>query len=138
MENETLDENLDSLLKNEKPRIYSKKAILGFSVFFTTIFGGVLLMQNFLNINKKKEAYTILFISLGITTISIIILNMLEKANTGITYSLNFGGGLIITEFFHKKYFANEDEFEIKKIWKALLISIIITIPFLLALIYGQ
>lgn len=54
MENNILDDNSD-LFNVNKPRIYSKRAILGFSVFFTTVFGGVLLMQNLLNINRKKK-----------------------------------------------------------------------------------
>ena len=38
----------------EQPTLYSKKAILGFSLFFSTIFGVVLLMYNLKVMNKQK------------------------------------------------------------------------------------
>jgi len=132
MEDIILDQDLT---QNKKVRIYSMKAILGFSVFFTTIFGGVLLMQNLLNIQKKKEAYTALLVSVIITVVSIGILNLIPKTNTAFTFGINYLGGFILTQFFHKKHFPDESLYEIKKIRKALIISIIITIPFVAALI---
>ena len=135
MEDLILDEEFTAS-NNEKVRIYSIKAIRGFSVFFTTIFGGVLLMQNLLNIQKKKEAYTALFISIVITIVSIIILNQLPNVNSSFTFALNFAGSFILTELYQKKYFPDETQYEIKKIWKALAISILITIPFVAALVF--
>lgn len=134
MENNILDDNTD-LLDVNKPRIYSKRAILAFSVFFTSVFGGVLLMQNLLNINKKKEAYLFLAVSIVLTAITILIGNM-PNSNRSLIYFCNFAGGYLLSEVIQKKYFPNEANYEIKKIWKALIISIIIIIPFVLAALY--
>jgi purine-cytosine permease-like protein len=51
-------------------------------------------------------------------------------------YFLNMIGGIILSEYFFKKNFPN-DNYEYKKIWKALLISIAVTVPFLLAMIFA-
>ncbi|MCF0063194.1 hypothetical protein MUK70_10555 [Dyadobacter chenwenxiniae] len=48
-------------------KIYSKRAIWGFSVFFAPVFGGFLLRQNLMNSNRNKEANLMLLISIVFT-----------------------------------------------------------------------
>ncbi|NVO85995.1 hypothetical protein [Hymenobacter terrestris] len=117
-------------------KIYSKKAILGFSIFFAPIFGGVLLRQNLMDDNRKREANIVLLTSIVFTVLTILIVNNMEKKTSSLTYLLNMGWGVILSEYFFRKYFP-KDNYEYKKIWKALLISIVIVIPFLLAMIYA-
>lgn len=121
----------------DSPKIYSKKAIWGFSVFFSAIFGGVLLMQNLKGIGKKKEANIVLLLSILYTAATIYIVNIPEETQTSLTYLCNLAGALILIQLFHKKHFPIEQNYEKKKIWKPLIISVLITIPFILALIYG-
>jgi hypothetical protein len=128
---------LDETIFESTPKIYSKIAIRGFSIFFTSIFGGVLLMQNLRDIGKKKEANIILLLSLLFTAVSIFIVNIPARPNTSLTYLCNIIGGYILSEYFYKKYFPNDNMYEKKKIWKPLIISILITIPFILAIIYS-
>lgn len=120
------------------PKIYSKKAIWGFSFFFSAIFGAVLLMQNLKDIGKKKEANLILLLSILYTAITIYIVNIPEKPTSSLTYLCNIVGGLILTEYFYKKHFPLDQAIEKKKIWKPLIISTLITIPFILAIIYSS
>lgn len=129
---ENLAENADGNLK-----IYSKKTIWGFSIFFSAIFGAVLLMQNLKDIGKKKEAHLILILSILYTAITIYIVNIPEDTKSSPALLCNMAGGLILTEYVYKKYFPLDRTIKKKKIWKPLIISIIITIPFILALIYG-
>ncbi len=126
----------EGVTPENKLKIYSKKAIWGFSIFFTSIFGGVLLFHNLKDIGKSKEANLILIFSIFFTVISIYIVNIPEKPKTGLNYLCNMVGGLILTEYFFKKYFPAPDDYDKKKIWKPLIISILITIPFILAMIY--
>lgn len=119
----------------ERHKIYSKKAVMGFSLFFTSIFGGVLLMQNLREAGKKKEARTVLLLSTFYTVLCIYIVNIPEEPNTSLTYVCNIVGGIILTEVFYKKHFADEKSYEKKRIWKPLIISLLITIPFVLAMI---
>ena len=139
MENEisTLGEELD-LDSEINPKIYSKRAIWGFSFFFTSIFGGVLLMQNLRDIDRKKEANIVLLFSIVYTALTIYIVNIPENPTSSLSYLCNIIGGLILSEYFYKKYFPNDEPYEKKKIWKPLIISILISIPFILALFYGM
>lgn len=116
-------------------KIYSKRAVWGFSFIFTSIFGGVLLTQNLWALNKKKQAYQVLAFSVIYTTLSITLVNIYATPSTSITYLLNIVGGLILTEYFYKREIPNEKDLPKKKIWKALIISILITIPFVAALL---
>ena len=125
----------DETLENDV-KIYSKKAIWGFSLFFAPIFGGFLLRQNLIDIKKKKEANIVLLYSIGFTVLTILIVSSKENITSSLTYLLNMIWGAILSEYFYIKYFPNEN-YKYKKIWKALLISIIITIPFVLAMIYA-
>lgn len=117
-------------------KIYSKKAILGFSAFFAPVFGGVLLRQNLVEDNRKKEANVVLLASIAFTVLTFLIVSVIERPAGLATYLINMGWGSILTEYFFKKYFPN-DNYQHKKIWKALLISIAIIIPFILAAIYA-
>lgn len=118
------------------PKIYSKKAIWGFSIFFSAIFGAVLLMQNLKDIGKKKESYIILLLSILYTALTIYIVNIPAEPKSSLTYLCNMIGGVILTEFVYKKNFPNDQNIEKKKIWKPLIISILIIIPFIVAAIY--
>jgi hypothetical protein len=137
MENET--EALDSEIvqTSDNPKIYSKKAIRGFSFAFTTIFGGVLLRQNLRDVGKKKEGNTVLIFSILFTVLSILIVNIPDKPITSLSFLCNIVGASVLGEYFFKKYFPDPDNYPKKKIWKPLLISIAIIIPFVLAIIYA-
>jgi hypothetical protein len=120
----------------DKPKIYSHKAIWGFSVFFSSIFGGVLLMQNLRDIGKKKEANVVLSASVVYTIITFIIVNIPEKSISSLTMAFNFVGGYVLSEYFFKNYIPEAELYPRKKIWKPLIISVIITLPLILALVY--
>jgi hypothetical protein len=114
------------------PLLYSKRAIWGFSVFFTVIFGAVLLASNI----DSKRKWIVLAFGIGYTAISILILNQIPR-NTSLTLLINTAGGLGLTTTFWDKYVGKETKFRAKPIWKPLIISILISIPFVLATIYG-
>ena len=136
MENDYSNQILDTdqIKENSKIKIYSKRAIWCFTFLFTTVFGGVLLMQNLIDIGKKKEAYSVLIFSILFTFISICIVNYPPEPKASLTYLCNMLGGLILTEHYFKKYFPQPEIFDTKKIWKPLLISILIILPFIIAL----
>jgi len=120
---------------DEIVKIYSKKAVWGFSIFFTTIFGGVLLMQNLRDLNKKKEGYQVLVFSILYSALGIYLASLTETANTSMNFVVNVVGGIILTGFFFKRYVPDESNLPKKKIWKALIISLLIILPFVVALI---
>lgn len=115
------------------PLLYSKGAIRAFSILFSTIFGAVLLS---FNTNDTKSKWIVIGSGIIYTTLTIIIVNFIPS-NTIWVFLLNTAGGMGLTSNFWDKYVGKEVKYRAKPIWKPLLISIAVTIPFLLALIYG-
>lgn len=123
--------------------IYSKMAILLFSIFFSPLVGGILLMLNLRSVGYKMQGNVVLLFAIAYQFTASILLNYVAKAlhiapndpamlqNPKIIIGLfiaNIIGGGILAEYFFKKYFP-EDDYEHKSIWKALLITIFIGIP---------
>ena len=133
---EESDLTLPTLNQENTVKIYSKRAVWGFSVFFSPVFGGFLLRQNLINSNRKKEANLILLISIVFTVLTVLIVNSFHTKDGSFSYLFNMVWGAILSEYFFKKYFP-DDNYEYKKIWKALIISIAITAPILLAMVFA-
>ncbi|MDH6253917.1 uncharacterized membrane protein YidH (DUF202 family) [Chryseobacterium sp. H1D6B] len=125
-------------MENNLPKIYSKKAILGFSIFLSVLFGGVLLYQNLIEIKKQKEAYIVLALSVFMTVITIIIVNLQENPRSSIAYLSGMAGGSILSYYFVPKYFPDEDQYPKKSLWKPLLVGLIITVFFVILIIYSN
>ncbi|MDR3022821.1 hypothetical protein [Chryseobacterium sp.] len=124
-------------MEEKLPKIYSKKAILGFSIFLSTLFGGILLYQNLVEVNKKKEAYTVLAISVLLTIITIIIVNIPDNPKSSLAYLCGLGGGCLLSYYFMPKYFPDEEKYPQKAIWKPLIIGAIIVAVLLFLMIYA-
>ena len=117
----------------DAPLLYSKGTIRGFCVLFTTIFGAVLLSSN---INDSKKKWIVIGFGIIYTGLTVVLANIIPT-NTFWVLLLNTAGGLGLTTTFWDKYVGKETKYRTKPIWKPLIISFIITIPFVLALIYG-
>ncbi|MCS3528851.1 hypothetical protein [Chryseobacterium sp. JUb7] len=124
-------------MENNLPKIYSQKTILGFSIVFSTLFGGVLLYQNLIDAKKKKEAYIILGISILLTIITIVVVNIPEEPKSSLAYLCGLGGGSLLSYYFVPKYFPDEEKYPKKQIWKPLIISVIIAAIFVALIIYA-
>ena len=127
------EDKLEGLIK---PMIYSKRAIYVFSIFFSSIFGGILLMQNLKDIGKKKEANIVLLVSILLTVSTIIIANIIRGRSIALV--CNIAGAAILSEYFYKKYFPDEIDYEKKKIWKPLIIGIAVSVIFILFIFWAQ
>ncbi|HTE00165.1 MAG TPA: hypothetical protein VK668_12815 [Mucilaginibacter sp.] len=116
--------------------IYSRWAILGFSIFFTPIAGAILLMINLRSAGYKKEGYLVLLFSIVYQwAVGELFKYMSENGNNYAVYSLIpavIGGG-ILAEYFFKKYFP-ENNYEYKSILKPVMVALLITIPLVILL----
>tara|TARA_B110000503_G_C7081923_1_gene385549 strand:- start:215 stop:802 length:588 start_codon:yes stop_codon:yes gene_type:complete len=131
---EKVNEKSESAFEElEKPILYSKKAIQGFTIFFSPIFGAVLLMSNLKAVNKLKARSQVLVFGIGYTLLSVVILDYLPK-NFLITLVFNLIGYVILTEFFWNNNLGKELQHTKKQIKKPLIISILI----LLGLVFLQ
>ena len=138
---DTSDNKNDSADKLEnivKPEIYSKRVIYIFSFLFSSVFGGILLMQNLKDINKRKEANIVLLVSVLITLATIFITTWLDTKNSSVTLACNIAGAALLSEYFFKKYFPDEADYPKKKIWKPLVIGIILIVIFVVLFIVAQ
>lgn len=122
-------------MENNLPKIYSKKAILGFSIFMSVLFGGVLLFLNLIAVKKKKEAYIVLGVSVLLAIFSIIIINIPENPKSSLAYISGLVGGGILSFYFFPKYFPNEEQYLKNPIWKPLIVALIIMALFIFILL---
>ena len=117
----------------DAPVYYSHRAIWGFSVFFTVIFGAVLLSANLKG--NRSARWSVIGFGVLYTAAAVVVLNLVER-NTGLTVFMNGLGAWLMTSFFWNKYIGKDVKYQAKSIRKPLVISSIITIPILLAIIY--
>jgi hypothetical protein len=111
--------------------IYSKRAIWGFSIFFSTIFGGVLMMINLREAGYKKEANLVLGFSLLYTVVGSLAMSYIGMQSSLFAIVFNGVGAAILTEYFFNKYFPEEDYYP-KSITKPLIISLVICVAIVL------
>ena len=114
------------------PLLYTKGTIRGFALVFSTIFGAVLLSSN---IHDNKKKWIVIGFGVLYTALTIVIVNLLPS-NIIYVFLLNTAGGLGLTTTFWDKFMGKDTKHRSKLIWKPLIVSIVITIPFLLAIIY--
>jgi hypothetical protein len=134
MEFDTREE--DEFLEHEEIEIYSKRAIWGFSLFFSPIFGAVLLMMNLRAAGHKNAGYTVLFFSIAYTIFGSLLFNYLGMRTGGFGVIWNIIGAAILAEYFFKKYFPENDYYP-RSIAKPLMISLLITLVVVIALFYN-
>ena len=107
------------------PNLYSKKTIQGFAIFFSTIFGAFLLMQNLKEMKKPKARIEVLSFGILFTIVSVILLNYLPK--TLFTKLLfNLTGYLILIHFFWDRDIGKDLKYTKKNIWNPLIYAILI------------
>ncbi|CAM1361723.1 conserved membrane hypothetical protein [Tenacibaculum litopenaei] len=119
------------------PELHSKKVIMVFSGLFSTIFGAVLLMYNMKQTENQTGRIQVLIFGILYTIITLVVVNSL-KIGGNIALIFNIAGGGILTEYFWNKFIGKELQHR-KRSWiKPAIISVLITIPLILAAIYGQ
>lgn len=130
-ENQDFEENeITEIL----PELYSKSVITAFCILFSTIFGGVILMSNLRKKEEHKGRWQVLIFSI-LYTVGMIY-TVYSTGTSNFTLPLNILGAIILNEYFWNRYLGKNIEY-VKKSWKKpALISIIVVIPFVLALIY--
>jgi hypothetical protein len=111
------------------PVLYSKKAIQGFSIFFSTLFGAVLLMSNLKKMNKPKARIEVFVFGIVYTIFTSLLLNYLPKTFF-LTLLFNIVGYAVLVEYYWNKNLGKEFKYEKKQIKKPFIISL-----FLLAIV---
>jgi hypothetical protein len=121
--------------QGEPIEIYSKWAIRIFSLFMTPIFGGVLLIISIRKAGFKEGTWSILFFSIAYTFFTTMLLGGLGLSGGVFPMLVYFGGGMILSDVYYKKYFPDDDYYP-KPVWSAILVAITINVSAFLLLYY--
>ncbi len=105
------------------PILFSKRAIRGFTIFFSTLFGVVLLMHNLKKMNKRKARMEVLFFGIFYTFFTMILLSYLPTT-LFITLLFNGIGYVVLTEYFWNKSLGKNVEYQKEQITKPVIISL--------------
>jgi hypothetical protein len=89
------------------PTLYSKRAIQGFTIFFSTLFGAVLLMSNLKKLNKPRARMEVFVFGIGYTFLTILLLNYLPKTFF-LTMVFNLIGYAVLVEYYWNKNLGKE------------------------------
>lgn len=121
--------------------IYSKWAILLFSIFFSPLIGGILLMINLRSAGYKREGTRVILFAIAYQFAAALVITSVMKLPAKVDmmamlqnkqyliYSLvaQIIGGGILAEYFFKKYFP-DDNYQYKSVWRPLAIIVIISL----------
>ena len=119
----------------ELPEYYSPAAILGFSIFFSVIFGGILMFANLRKAGKKNESILVLGVSFVIMMMSASAAHYYQM-NQWVVLLANVSGAVILIEYFWKKHLGYQTKFKRKSLTKAILVSVGVTILLMVGILY--
>ena len=125
----------DKTKEQPLPELHSKRLIMMFSLFFSTIFGGALLMYNLKKTGHSKARTQVLIFCIFYAFIPFMLITSFHLDNN-ISIFANIIGGFILTEYFWNKFIGKTFEYK-KRDWvKPTLISLAITIPLAILVLY--
>lgn len=118
--------------------IYSSNAIVGFSLFFSPIFGAVLMMYNLRDIGKYREGNIVFLLSVAYCVLLVWGISSVGDLPGTMAYPLNIVVAIILGRPVFKKYFPDGTQYQKKSILKPLIIGISIVAFLLLLNIFGS
>lgn len=125
-------------LSESELRIYSSNAIVGFSLFFSPIFGAVLMMYNLRDIGKYREGNIVFLLSVAYCVLLVWGISSVGELSSTIAYPLNIVVAIVLGRPVFKKYFPDGTQYQKKSILKPLIIGISIVAFLLLLNIFGS
>ena len=140
-ENEPIADAIDNneakepQMRSKKPVfLYSKKAIYGFSIFFSTIFGAVIMMYNLKVVNQSKARINVLIFAVLYMVLSVMLIEALQ-GSTITALILNTTGAFIINEYYWNKYIGKSFVYEPKGLIQAISIAVLVVVVIFVLLI---
>ena len=114
------------------PILYSKGAIRFFTIFFSTLFGGILLAINLNRIQKNAEILYVLAFSFIYTYLIGIIVTYFPQYISLIALFMNLLGLVILEKIFWKRMIGDDRKFQRQSIWFTFGVGILIAILLLI------
>ena len=122
------------------PSYYSQRAIYSFGIFFSVLFGAVLLAINVNNAGSKRGVWKVIIFGIIYSVFQISMSSMILF--TAIKHKYSFViiigaiGMLLMNELFWKKYIGKDTKYRTRPIWMPLIIGLVLFTPLVLAVIY--
>ncbi|MPL94484.1 hypothetical protein SDC9_40638 [bioreactor metagenome] len=116
------------------PQLYSRRTIYEFSLFFTVLFGGILLSVNLKKVNNEKAILPVLLFSVVYTALEIYITYLFPSAKGSIFLLINGIGAIVLPNNFWEKHIGIDFLYRTKPFLIPLIIGIIIAALFLWAM----
>jgi hypothetical protein len=108
-----------------KPAIYSPQALIGFSVVFSALAGGVLAYHSLRDAGQPAAARHALWTSIGFLAFAILLGQMVPRI-PGMAFVLGYASGLWLSHYL-KKYVPDEAKYPRKKVVKPALFCLLAT-----------
>ncbi len=124
---------IESMSKAEMPKgplpvLFSQTAILAFTIFFSPLFGGVLLALNIKTV-KKPGMWQVVSLSLLFTAISGFVTYYLLPPGSFFAILIPIVFALLMSELIWTRFIGKKVDYERKSIAIPLIIALLITIP---------
>jgi len=116
-----------SILDSKRPELFSKKTILGFSIFFSTIFGVALMMINMQGIKSQKGKKQVLLFGIAYFLFTITIAPLFKTSFSLLALLLNVLGATILNEYFWNTFIGKNVVYKKRNWLKPALLSLLIT-----------
>ncbi len=110
----------------EKPKLFTKPAILIFSILLSTFFGALLFAQNLIGVAKKKDIWGVISFSIIWNAILIRFLGKFIPNSLIVFGITNAIGGLILIFPFWNYYLQEIVDYKARKIWGPLILFVVL------------
>ena len=111
-----------------KPDLYSQTVILAFTIFFSPLFGGIMLAMNVWKVNKKAVWQVILF-SVVFTAFAGYLSYYVLAPGSFAAILIRIGGALVLSELLWNHLIGKGVAYNKRKIIIPLVIALLITVP---------
>lgn len=122
----------------DAPLLFSRRAIYGFSVFFSVVFGSIMLAINVSKTAGKGKAVLVVLFGLVYTVVTILIAETL-KLNSGLGVVISLLGAVLIETLFWNRFIGNATLYRKRPIWVPLAIAVVLAAGLIFVIVkYGQ
>ena len=108
----------------KEARLFSKLAIILFSIFGSTLFGAVLLSDNLRQLNLGKKSIGPIVFAL---IYNLMVSRIIQQFEIPIAiFPLNFIGGIVLAFVFWKELIGEEEQFKDRPVWGPLVVVVVL------------
>ncbi len=111
--------------KHQRPRLYSKESILGFTILFTVLFGAILYIANLRTLGKWHRGFGV---TIGAVLYHLLAMEIVQRFAIPfiVTFGVNLIGGLLLVGPIWRKQINTQLDYVNRSLLMPFLIAVII------------